>query len=285
MAPFTLGSTLAAPFTHPGEPSAAKHRPILYLSLGTAAFLAIVILNIGLFFAFSPDNDSSALPEVVKEERPFNFSLRTPGIWHDALDQQPKPLIWPETTRKSSYFADTDAQTFVVDAHDISLLALGELADVPYKIRIDVQQQRWEGGSGVFFGYNEQITANGREVKFQVLEFRRLQDGRFAVYRDLLVGTILTKGFFKVQANRSAPRSSQIVSDSTSDLETLEIQVSKFGLHNVRWGGKYLDSRTAATINDKSVLPDYVGYFGVFNRSSSCTYSQARVFITSSTGG
>ena len=81
-----------------------------------------------------------------------------PLVWHPLLDRPPAELIWPRRGGESKWTLTPERQELWASCHDEGgLLRVGEVRRTGYALRVEVNQNGWTGGVGVFFGYAEGV--------------------------------------------------------------------------------------------------------------------------------
>jgi hypothetical protein len=236
-----------------------------------AAVVALVGLGaLGLWGMHMRDKSTPG-PEELK-----------PGEWHALLEQPPTKLIWPHKpglTRWTHYPESREVWTSC--STDTGLLRVGGVRQPAYKLRVNINQARWGGGVGVFFGYGDGVYDGKPCVRYQFVELRPYMGAR-----DPKRALVLLRGVAYARPTEQAanvfhqdPRGSFSMPVPAIGAHLLELDVDSRGLVGVRWDGADMPTLTAPAENEKFTPADYVGDFGTLNCSSEGSFQDFRILL------
>jgi tRNA A-37 threonylcarbamoyl transferase component Bud32 len=276
------GPTLTAPYTPP-----ARGRKWL----GAAVAVAFVLLAAGMaWWALSSDpKPTEELQPQPKPEEPTPKTVTPPvpedkgpqpGEWYSVSRRMPVRLVWDDPQHT---FLDFNAakRELRLDVPTFAFVGLGRTEYAGYTINMPVQQTRWTGGVGVFFGYRDTVL-EGRPCKTcQVLELRANPGGgaRFALQR--LRATVAQSVNGPILLQQIEMASADLTPPTTPRQHTLRVDVNADRLVEVQWDGKPLPALVKRTVDEAYNLKqaDYIGDFGVFMRKSNAVLGDTELMI------
>jgi eukaryotic-like serine/threonine-protein kinase len=204
---------------------------------------------------------------------PWAEGLPAPNVWHPLLWRQPAKLLWENRAGASRFELDERREELRVDAENISLLGLGSVQGVGYKLQIGITQRRWEGGVGVVFGHQPLVERGRVGVQCQVIKLTRtgLKDPKAYLLSRCLYR--IWQGADGGHSIDSGSLKSDFVPSPDNGEQILELVVGERGLERVRWGGKDFPELAAPAIDVRLPRGAHFGAFGVYNYRSTALYS------------
>jgi hypothetical protein len=204
----------------------------------------------------------------------------TPLTWHSVLQRPPTELLWPHERGESTWTFNAQRQELAVNCRGKGLLGLGEVRRAGYQMRVNVNQNGWTGGIGIFFGYAADVCDGTPCVRYQFLELRpylpRDPARAFAVCRGLEQAVPDGKGGHRFirrdLASAPLPRPNR-------QGQLLDLEVGRPGLVTARWDGLPLTALTAPAVNAQLKESDYVGEFGTLNFASGGEFRNYEVML------
>jgi hypothetical protein len=227
---------------------------------------------------------AATLPAEVARRRPFAalgaHEVET-GVWYPLLDREPRKLIWPGSNN-SNHVLDPDQGRMWVTCDGTGLFALGSTDADDFTYRIDIHQNQWEGGVGIFFGYREDVFDGKPCGRFQRLLLTRekgpdsaLQKRAFKISRSLETAQLNSA------ANRemTTTLSEAVLKFPSIDPQTLEIVVRDGILSRVAWGGAEVPELIDPRPEEEAGFRNIRGSFGTFHRQSGAMVFRAAIRI------
>lgn len=181
--------------------------PLRTISLSVIAAIILVIALVNIPWrerepttyapAKSGETDTPIDTAIVKRqpELPESGSPNVPPVtvpnvsaleqsWQSQLGGLPREIIWPGYKSGGILGFRPDLQAYEVIAEPIRLIQLGSLDRPSARLGITIEQPVWGGTAGLFLGYREVETADGRTGQMQCIHGGREQrsDGK-TVYR------------------------------------------------------------------------------------------------------
>ncbi len=207
-----------------------------------------------------------------------------PGRWRSLFVRPPTPVSWAHADSRNRFFSNPNEEHVHAVCVGEGLLSLGRVDSGAYEFKVDIQQARWEGGAGIFFGRHEEHDPQlGHNViRFQRLDVRQiLKHGKLDAYA--IVRRIVTEW-------RDGLRQREIPFELTSsevvvhDLRPhqLHIIIQDNQLVQVRWAGQPLPDLIAdphGMIASQVRPADHYGEFGLMVSSCSADFYQAQAFV------
>ncbi|MCL4201697.1 MAG: protein kinase [Pirellulaceae bacterium] len=220
----------------------------------------------------------SPTPEQLQLQRP-NLDAVPLNRWVRLLEFEPREVFWPQDGL-SNWFYSPQQEQITLQSNHIGLLELGEVHRANYRIQIGLQQPRWDGGIGVFFGLHPTTVDDrpGLTYQFLMLTCPR-RDGANREYR-------LTRGIERVFVSDAQERqfqSQQLMSenvDVTQGEQIFELCVENHDLKAILWNGKVLSRIHTVLAGHSFTEEDFVGGFGVVAQTTSGTVREARFMAT-----
>jgi eukaryotic-like serine/threonine-protein kinase len=217
------------------------------------------------------------------------------NVWHPLLKRPPAELHWENGARASLYVPDPKREVLRVDAENLSLLGLGTVQDVGYKLQVGVTQRRWTGGVGVFFGWQPVREDNRVGMQCQVIKLiPNPHYERSPVWRWLKGPSdprkafpfLLSRWHYQIWQGQKGGHAvdngglaSTFVPAPDADEQILELDFGEGGLQRVRWGGKVFPELAAPGIDVRLPGGAHYGAFGVYNLRSTALYGNARWMV------
>ncbi len=207
-----------------------------------------------------------------------------PDVVYPLLNVQPQTLFWGNNPLARVSF-DPGLKQVTATNPDAGLLVFGSAPRVGYTLQMDIFQNRWPAGVGVFFGLQplEEPGPRGeRQWKVQALYLQeriigpKLGEFPLEMIRTQWTIRLLPNGdaIFNAIDLRSVwlpspgPRAQQ-----------LELTVGAKGLNAVRWGGNAEVARDLChhEVNARFSEQDYCGGFGAYLFNSEGIFRNARI--------
>jgi hypothetical protein len=193
-----------------------------------------------------------------------------PLVWHPLLDRPPAEVRWPHRGGESMWALNPYRHELWVSCHDDKgLLRVAEVRRTDYALRVEISQNGWTGGVGIFFGYAEDVFQGEPCVRYQVLELRppsRHDAGtEFRLLRSIEYLVSRPEGGASEVKRQLA--SAPVRRPDRHD-QLLDIEIEARGLVAVRWDGQALPSLTEPEVNGQLKGSDYLGSFGTMNSSA-----------------
>ncbi len=181
--------TFTAVLTSPGRPvSPAPVRRWLRWSMILVSMLAVIA---AVFAAFQPGWFADPEPVETPEGSPLPVRFGTPtpvpdpgepslldslpvGVSHNLVDQPPRELCWPRNDPNAVFTHQREHRQITARCNGMALLELGRTRSPNFTLRVTLSQSRWEGGIGLFLGYNLGPKV-GAVCQVTFLELRTLQ--------------------------------------------------------------------------------------------------------------
>jgi hypothetical protein len=177
-------------------------------------------------------------------------------------------------------------------APNLSLVQLGETKQAGYRFLVDIRQQNWIGGAGIFFGSHLSQDSEGRPCwKWQQLKFERDPDPS----KIRLVRYWATHDYERltnVYLGNHGISTAFLDIPASENWYTLEIVSTTNGLNKVSWNGKPLPELTKnASLSLPPYPPgerpkwipfteaDFIGGFGVIVTGAESSYGNARIML------
>ncbi|MEX0703478.1 MAG: hypothetical protein WD069_15390, partial [Planctomycetales bacterium] len=202
--------------------------------------------------------------------------------WYPLLNREPEELLWPGTDL-SSHHVDPGSRRLNVSTESTALLALGETDSKNYTLQIDIHQNLWRGGVGVFLGYRKVEGSESPRWRFQRIVLGRRAGAGAKQYPFQLVRsheTLFIDGAGRIDI-ASVSTNGEFLGPLANTSQQLEVVVRRGRLSRVRWGGRDLPQLLEdQTAQDPEGL-DYLGKFGVYHMLSDSTVLNARIRIDS----
>jgi len=256
----------------PASPSPPRRRRPRWF-LGSAAGLVVGVAALAVVGVWPRGEPTS--PEE------HHSGEMTPLVWYPLLDRSPTELLWSRERGDSRWSLNPNQHELWVRYHaDRGLLRVGEARRVGYTLQVDINQDGWTGGIGVFFGYGEDFFQGAPCVRYQFVELRPFlpndPNREFALCRgvDYVVSNGKPGADHHVRDLASAP----IPRPGGHD-QLLELEVEARGLVSVRWAGQPLARLTAPTVNATLEEANYVGQFGTVNDASAGVFRNYRIML------
>lgn len=207
-----------------------------------------------------------------------------PNVVYPLLNVEPETLFWGNNPLARVSFEPGLKQVTATNP-DVGLVLFGSAPRVGYTLQMDIYQNRWPAGIGVFFGLRplDEPGPNGeRQWKVQVLYLQ-----------ERIVGPKI--GEFPLEMIRSERTIRALpnghISHVTTDLcsvwlsnpgireQQLELTVGPKGLNAVRWGGNAEVARDLCLfdVNSRFGEQDYCGGFGAYLFNSEGIFRNVRI--------
>jgi hypothetical protein len=262
---------LAPPTTRPRFPQRRRRR--LWLA-GLAAGLLAAGLLAGLFIKW-PRPAAATPRDTPLDDLP-------PLIWHPLLDRPPGELRWSHGAGESLWKLTPERHELWASSPDTpGLLQVGEVGRRGYALRVEINQNGWTGGVGIFFGYAEDVYQGFPCHRYQYVELRNNNKREAGKEFTLCRGTenIVTGPGGIVSYHRKELGSSFLPRPERHD-QLLEVEVGEAGLTAVHWNGVWQQALTAADVNRKLRPADYLGRFGIATSTATGVYSNYQIRLS-----
>lgn len=217
-----------------------RHRTIL---LGGA--LSLLVLSAASAFLLLGPSLSGNLPDDG-----FDGGAASTSVWVNQLAKPPEVVHWPEgDVRRFAWHPERKEVVFATD--DNGLLSLGTANAADYRLQVSLQQVRWTGGVGIFFGMHPTVFKEKPAIAYRFIRLNSIsvKPGTFT----------LTHGWAAMTTVAGARRFNtttvcEQVIDAPQGEQRIEIEVRSNALHAV-----LLNGRRVATLVDeefRSLFPD-----------------------------
>jgi serine/threonine protein kinase len=192
--------------------------------------------------------------------------------WQSELGALPREIIWPGYKSGGVHGFRQDPQAYEVISEPIRVIQLGTLERPSARLGITLEQPVWSGSVGLFLGYRDAETAEGRAAQMQWIYGERFEtrEGR-PVYRirravvrisPLLGYSVPVKELGYVDVKWPA--------DSTK--VRLEVEVRDGRFVQGSWGETVLPFQGDEP-NDRTERLDYVGPWGIITHRATSWFS------------
>ncbi len=261
------GETLSRPVPAVRDSTGSRRSARIWqvgLAIGAAVLFAFLIRL--QFFPARSDATASTAPATEPDKED---GRRTPGVWYEVLDREPKQLLWPDGDKTSRWDYNPLTKVLFVDGKDMGVLLLGETDSDSFEMEGNVFQNPWSGSFGIFFfGDPTGGTLSARALHFEkFLRDAGHEDARISLS---WMGATTPKEHY---LNRVAGAR---VAFPVASEHRFGLKVERGKLVAATWGGIPLD----AEILDRAMVragPVEKGSFGVFVDGSSATFHSVRV--------
>ncbi|MEX1098649.1 MAG: hypothetical protein WED34_21560, partial [Planctomycetales bacterium] len=202
------------------------------------------------------------------------------NTWYDLLNREPDELVWPGTAL-SSHRVDPGERRLRVSSEDTALLALGTADFDDYTFQVDIHQNLWRGGVGVFFGYHQAEREGKPCWRYQSISLARIagpysKQFPFQLTRADTVLWLNDAG--RLQSTRTT-HCGALIRPLGFQTQQLEIAVNGGRLARVRWSGQELPELVSTEVNQHFEPNAYRGKFGTYNGLSDSTFMNARIYV------
>lgn len=243
----------------------------------TLAFAAVILLTTTLLVLQFRGKSTESHSTVAEHNSPADSSSRINSnsppkrltsleqAWITQLGAPPREIIWPGYQSGGVHGFRGDLQGYEVIADPIRLIQLGSLETPSASLGITIEQPVWSGSVGLFLGYHELDTAEGRVARMQLFVGGRHQnpDGH-SVYR-------IERAVVKIPQTQPYPITVKDLghvdvawpADSTTVRVEIDIRDGRF----IRgaWGQVPLTFQ-GDFYNSQTTTEDYAGAWGVVNQ-------------------
>jgi hypothetical protein len=270
------GVTSAATWrARPAAPAPAAARRRLRPTLALAAAAALVVGLGAVALTGRPPRAGVGGPDGVADEL-------TPQVWHPLLGRPPTELLWSHERRDWQWAFDGQKEELRMDCPGgPGMLRVGEVRRTGYRLRVDIGQDRWTGGVGIFFGYGQGACDNVPCLRYQFLQLRP------GLPRDPARAFVLCRGIEYLPL----PGAVGLLGSDCRDFmsvpvqlpeqgdQKLELLIEPQGLVSVRWGRAELAALAAPEINAGLDESQYLGQFGVLGNSCEGVFHNYRIML------
>ncbi len=182
--------------------------------------------------------------------------------WQSQMGSLPHELIWPGYKTGGLHGFRPELQAYEVIAEPIRLIQLGKLDQPSARLGITIEQHVWNGTIGMFLGYREVVTAEGRAAQMQWIDGGRIQDSSGKpVYR-------INRTLVRISPSSAG----SVVIDELGFVEVpwpedslsirLEIEFRDAQFLRGSWGQTPLPFQSELS-NGRTTSADYIGPWGV----------------------
>jgi len=207
-----------------------------------------------------------------------------PNVIYPLLNTEPQTLFWGNSPLARVSF-DPGLKQVTATNPDVGLLLFGSAPRVGYTLQMDIYQNRWPAGIGVFFGLRplHEPGPNGeRQWKTQVLYLQerivgpKLGEFPLEMLRSEWIIRLFPNG--DVNYAKTDLRSVRLPNPGIRE-QQLELSVGPKGLIAVRWGGNAEVARDLCDheVNHRYSEQDYCGDFGAYLYNSEGIFRNARI--------
>ncbi len=274
------GTTVATP--RPAAPSTriAPHRRRVRWGVGAVVLLAVLVpLSwLGWQAAF-PVKQVDAEPQNVNQESPvprlrdrWEFGRQNHLLQHSPFSADRDP-----TLRNTHLQFLPDREELIVNTDNVVLVPLGRVQRVDYRLQVNIRQNTWTGGTGVYFGYRDAVVDGKPGKQFFTITLERSPSNKLQASFQLLWSRHQEPdrlGNSRIDQLRAVPL--RLPPPETS----LEINVTQNGVKEVRWDGAPLPDLVKLHPNvGRLAAADFDGTFGLYNVHSSTMYRNANLLV------
>jgi serine/threonine protein kinase len=204
-----------------------------------------------------------------------------PGVWFDSLRLEPQKLLWNDIRHDHFFGFNTGKREIRLDVPTDGLVSFGRVEHAGYQLQMNINQTRWVGGTGIFFGYQDS-TIGGKPCKrCQILDLRpRLRmvpkDG-FFLDRVAVVIEDSDQGPFVATYQELCSVELPTPKDQRSHV--LFVEVNDEQLTEVRWDGQPFPKLIGTSFEETGCLTptSYAGHYGAHVRKSTAVYGNVQV--------
>jgi serine/threonine protein kinase len=263
------GSTHGPARTQPIQQPLRRRKPLQRVLFG-----AVLLFVFGGGMLAAPLLSPSPPPDTPIDNTPPN-PPNPPNGWQNLLARPPQPHRGgnPGSTQ-CTYHAATE--TVWISSSERCLIPLGETSARRYKLQVELQQNRWTGGIGVYFG--GKVSPKDQIFSCQVIEFRKspIVKTPQQFYLSRAFGELNLNGPKPTSMSYHIRSSSQFLDPPKNGSHCLDLEVEPYGLFSVRWE-EYICTRLSSDItNNQFANISRDGEFGIFCYKSECNVSKAR---------
>jgi serine/threonine protein kinase len=199
--------------------------------------------------------------------------------WQNLLEKPPEERLWPpELNNRRDY--DRAKEVLWLNSSSHALLRLGTTNARGYRLLVGLNQPRWVGGVGVYFGGRPGESPD--TFKFQSLDLRPRgpNTNQFDVVRSL--GVIEPGPRATPEVASQAFASWPLGEPPNNGEQLLELEVKPGGLATVRWNGQVCTDVVGVNASKWAAThgPGDRGEFGIYCHGSSVTVTTARYLPT-----
>ncbi|MCI0702835.1 MAG: serine/threonine protein kinase [Planctomycetia bacterium] len=237
--------------------------------LVVSALVVAVALGVVGYAVFA---NRGVTPPVNPEPAP------DPKGWQRLLVNEPKKRLWL-ITEESQFVHDPKAENLFIHSRRPALIRLGETNATGYKLEVGLQQIRWQGGIGVYFGGR----VEGTTFVYQLIHLRHITAGKGREF-----GLTRARGDLKAGV-KPEPSLTGFATSYLPPMENveqlLELEIKPQGLAVVRWNGIVCQELVNDAASDAAsrLFPEaryFVGEYGICCLGSTVTVSTARYMTT-----
>ena len=251
--------------------------PSWVAATGIAAVVVTgILLTYFVFLQLQKQNEALVNSE---ENPPDSTSMQPlepePGRWFPLLARDPKPVMWPESSRYAGWKIDKLARELSLHCNVTGLLELGTIAGDTFEFQLDLYQPSWDGGVGVYFGRT--VRQKGDD-EYVTLHLFLLQSSSNSVSRENTLSHCLITFKNGNLHSRATPTKFKLDFLNPSEDYPFYISVADGRISQVKWGRKLLN-KTDEPLNDQfSKDFQFSGSYGLFIQRASAVVRQAEIF-------
>ena len=272
------------PEAAPGpSPQPGRRRAARRWSLLAAAVVCLAAVGVAVFSRWRPDREPSDPGDPRTDTAGTGLQAPAPAAprideWFNLLRDRPKAIVWPRHSLEANWRLEGAKEHLWVTTDQEALLALGEVSDRDYLLQVGITQSRWEGGVGVFFGFQEKEAEGKTQCRYQLIDLRH--DGRAGLARSYRLNRSLQtclrgrEGFANGESYAAAP-----IPYPESTEQILELTIRHGRLDAARWAGKPLPELVNQKANGRFTAGDYDGRFGVYAQNSTALFRNCRLML------
>jgi len=243
--------------------------------LAAVCLLLLAVAGGGVYYAVATGSSTTS-STTSQSEPPAALASLPPWQWQNLLQNEPVELAWQSGDALTRWKYDQPTEQVTANCAGLGLLEFGITQSPGYTLQVGVLQNRWKGGTGIFFGAHPDKYMGDDVIAYQFLEIAE------AVVRDKKMFTILRSvGRVLIDPRPGAfkPPLESVASSFIENIggeQTIEIVVSQGELRSVKVNGVAHPKLVTGEINKLFTPADYRGSLGSWVHFSDATYRNAR---------
>lgn len=198
--------------------------------------------------------------------------------WYSLLKHTPRSLI-PDSSGDYINKFERPRQRLALSGPGLGMWSFGKAEQQSYIFRVNIRQEQWTDGVGVFLGFRQVKTADGRPGRrYQRIWVRQVGlpgKEEFRVVRELVDPPL--KGTSSWHANVQSLTSEVIAKPERDQL--LEIRSGKRGLLSVRWAGRDLPKLVTHEVNERAKQYGEIGDLGAYTWNAAGVFQNAELLL------
>lgn len=255
-------------------------RWLALLALAALLFAGLVLIVI-VNYSNQKEPPLNGAKKTEVETRPKTNPVEEPSEpgWEALLRPEINKLVWLAEPKLGLWKLE-EKQTLRISCKENALVQLGEITDMNFQFRTQIELSDWDGKVGIFFGYHKVTQPGPREFRAQLFS--------------LFAGPVANKGttYFlsRGQMSQSSPEedanilpyASIELTPPVANLHFLEISFDNSGLTALIWDKKDRFNPQLKKSNIRFPPEYYKGPFGIFVSRGSAIFRKAELKRNSS---